>query len=53
MGSYDLFRHFKHKLWPKEKSGIKLIIWLPTIKSWELPRFRYVQVACEIPLESF
>jgi hypothetical protein len=23
MGSYDPFRHLKHKLWPKERSGVK------------------------------
>ncbi len=26
MGSHDPFGHFKHKLWPKERSGIKLVI---------------------------
>jgi hypothetical protein len=26
MGSHDPFGHFKHKLWPKERSGIKLAI---------------------------
>jgi len=25
MGSYDLFGYLKHKLWPKEGSGIALI----------------------------
>ncbi len=49
---YDPFGHLKHKLWPRKGSGVKLAIWLPTIKSWESPRFPYVQVACEIPLES-
>jgi hypothetical protein len=24
MGSFDPFGHFKHKLWPKEMSGVKL-----------------------------
>jgi len=51
MGSHDPFGHFKHKLWPKEGSGIKLPIWLPTIKSKKSPRFPYVQVTCDIPLE--
>jgi hypothetical protein len=37
MGSCDPFRHFKHKLWPKEKPRIKLTIYLVTIKSWESP----------------
>jgi hypothetical protein len=52
VGSHDPFGHFKHKLWPKEGSGVKLAISLPTIKSQELPRFPYVKVACHIPLES-
>ncbi len=43
--------HLKHKLWPKEKSRVKLVIWLPTTKSQELTQFPYVQVACDIPLE--
>jgi hypothetical protein len=24
MGSFDPFGHFKHKIWPKEMSGVKL-----------------------------
>jgi hypothetical protein len=51
MGSHDPFGHFKHKLWPKEGSGVKLPIWLPTIKSKKSPRFPCVQVTCNIPLE--
>jgi hypothetical protein len=35
MGLHDSFGHLKHKLWPKEGSGIKLAIWLPTTKSRE------------------
>ncbi len=49
MGLHDPFGHLKHKLWPKERSGIKLTIWLPTIKSQELTLFPYVQVVCDIP----
>jgi len=45
------FGHLKHKLWSKEGSGIKLAIWLPTIKSQESPQFPCVQVACNISLE--
>jgi hypothetical protein len=52
MGSHDPFGHLKHKLWPKERPGIKLIIWLSTTKSQESTQFPYVQVACDIPLES-
>jgi len=52
MGSHNPFGHSKHKLWPKERPGIKLTIWLPTTKSRESTQFPYVQVACDIPLKS-
>jgi hypothetical protein len=52
MGSHDPFGHLKHKLWPKERSGVKLTFWLSTFKSQELPQFPRVQVACDIPLKS-
>jgi hypothetical protein len=52
MGSHDPFGHLKHKLWPKEGLGVKLPIWLPTTKSQDLIWFPYVQVACNISLES-
>jgi len=52
MSSHDPFKHLKHKLWPKEGPGVKLTIWLLTIKSHELRRFPCVQVACDILLES-
>jgi len=26
MGSHDPFGHLKHNLWPKERSGVKLVI---------------------------
>jgi hypothetical protein len=32
MGLHDPFEHLKHKLWPKERSGVKLAVWLPTTK---------------------
>jgi hypothetical protein len=35
MGSHDSFEYLKHKLLPKEKPGIKVPIWLLTIKSWK------------------
>jgi hypothetical protein len=38
MGSHDSFGHLKHKLWPKERSGVKLALWLLTTKSWESTR---------------
>jgi hypothetical protein len=49
---HDSFDHLKHKLWPKERLGVKLPIWLPTIKSWESTLFPYVKVAWHIPLET-
>jgi hypothetical protein len=52
MGSYDSFRHLKHKLWPKERPGVKLAIWLPTTKSQESTRFTWLQTTCHISLES-
>jgi hypothetical protein len=52
MGLHDSFGHLKHKLWSKERSGVKMAIWLPTTKSQESIRFPRVQVACDIPLKS-
>jgi hypothetical protein len=52
MGLHHRFGHFKHKLWPKERSGVKLVVWLPTTKSQDFPQFPYMQVACNIPLKS-
>jgi len=52
MGSHDPFGHLKHKLWPKKRLGVKLAIWLPTIKSQESTWFPRVQVACNIPLKA-
>jgi hypothetical protein len=51
MGSHRRFGHLKHKLWPKERPGVKLAVWLPTTKSQESTRFPCVQVACDIFLE--
>jgi hypothetical protein len=53
MGSHDPFGHLKHKLWPEERSKVKLPIWLLTTKSQESPWFPCFQVACNISLESF
>jgi hypothetical protein len=52
MGSHIPFKYFKHKLWPKERSRIKLSIWFPTTKSRELPWFTCMQVMCHILLAS-
>jgi len=38
MGSYGPFGHLQHKLWQKERSEVKLAIWLPTTKSQESTR---------------
>jgi hypothetical protein len=52
MGSHDPFGHLQHKLWPKERSGVKLAVWLSTMRSRESNHFPCVQVACDMPLES-
>jgi hypothetical protein len=52
MGSHASFGHLKHKLWAKERPGIKLVIWLPTTKSRESIRFTWLQTTCHISLES-
>ncbi len=39
MGSHHPFKHSKHELWPKERSGVKLALWISTTKSWVLTRF--------------
>jgi hypothetical protein len=52
MGLHEPFGHLQHKLWQKERSGIKLAVWLPTTKSRESIRPRCVQGECDTPLES-
>jgi hypothetical protein len=52
MGSHDPLGYLKHKLWPKERSGVKLPIWFPTTKNQESPWFTCVQVEFHIFLES-
>jgi hypothetical protein len=52
MASHEPFGHLQHKLWPKERLGVKLPVWLPTTKSRESTRPRCVQVECNTPLES-
>jgi len=52
MGLHDPFEHLTLKLYPKERSGVKLAIWLPTIKSQESPQYPYVKVSCNILLKS-
>jgi hypothetical protein len=52
MHLHDPFRYLEHKLWPKEGPRVKLPIWPPTTKSWELPWFLCMKVMCQILLES-
>jgi hypothetical protein len=33
MGSHDPFEHLKHKLWSKERSGVKLVVWPLNVKN--------------------
>jgi hypothetical protein len=40
------------KLWAKEGPGVKLIVWLPTIKSRESTSSRRLQKKCNMALES-
>jgi hypothetical protein len=49
--SHEPFGHLKQKLWPKERSGVKLAISLPTTKSRESTIFLCLQVTCDIPLK--
>jgi hypothetical protein len=51
MGSHDPFGYLKHNLWSKERLGVKLPIWLSTIKNWVSPWFTFVQLSCHISLE--
>jgi hypothetical protein len=41
MSSHDPFGHLKHKLWPKERVGVKLSIWFPTTYCWKGINKRY------------
>ncbi len=52
MGSHQPFEHLQHKLWQKEKSGVKLAVWLSTTKSQESTQLRCVQGKCNTQLES-
>jgi hypothetical protein len=52
MGLHEPFGHLQHKLCQKERMGVKLIVWLPTTKSWESTRPQCVKVECNTPLES-
>jgi hypothetical protein len=51
MGLHDPFEYLQHKLWPKERLGVKVSIWFPITKSQESPWITCVKVACHISLE--
>jgi hypothetical protein len=52
MGSHDPYGHLKHKLWPKEGLGVKLVVWLSITKSQELTQFPCTKVTCDTLLKS-
>jgi hypothetical protein len=52
MGLHEPFGHLQHKLWQKERPGVKLAVLLPTTKSRESTQSRCVQVEGNMPLES-
>jgi hypothetical protein len=47
MGLHDPFEYLKHKLWLKEGLGVKVSIWLLTIKSQKLPWITCLQMVCK------
>jgi hypothetical protein len=51
MASHEPFGHLQHKLWLKERSGVKLVVWLPTTKSQESTWSWCVHVTCDTSLE--
>jgi hypothetical protein len=53
MASREPFGHLQPKLWVKERSGIKLPIWLPTTKSQESTWFRRLHEEYYMVLEIF
>jgi hypothetical protein len=53
MASYEPFGHLQPKLWAKEGPGVKLVVWLPTIKSRESTRPRRLQKECDMVLKNF
>ncbi len=52
MSLHDSFEYLKHKLWPKEKSRVKVLSWFVPTKSWESLWNTCVQVTCHISLEN-
>jgi len=51
MPSHWQFGHLQPKLWAKERSGVKLPIWLPTTKSRESTSSRCPIWVCDMALE--
>jgi len=51
MASHWPFGHLQPKLWAKEGSGVKLAVWLPTIKSRESTCSRSPNWECDTALE--
>jgi hypothetical protein len=52
MGSHEPFEDLQHKLWQKERSGIKLAVWFSTTKNQESTWLWCVQVKWNTLLES-
>jgi hypothetical protein len=52
MSLHVSFEHLQPKLWAKERSRVKLPIWLPTTKSRESTSFRRLLKECDMALES-
>jgi len=52
MPSHWSFGHLQPKLWAKEGPGVKLAVWLPTIKSRESTSSRHPNRECYMALES-
>jgi hypothetical protein len=52
MASHWSFGHLQPNLWAKEGPGVKLPVWLPTIKSRESTRSRRALGDCNTALES-
>jgi hypothetical protein len=52
MASHWSFGHLQPKLWAKEGPGVKLPVWLPTIKSRESTRSLRALGKCDTALES-
>jgi len=52
MALHEPFGHLQPKLWAKEGSGVKLVVWLPTTKSRESTSSQRLQMDCDRALES-